>query len=236
MEALNEKYGFPIMQAYGMTETTPLALAAIPKSTMSDWPKERLYDVKSSAGLLAPGLEMRIVNEMGLEVKADGKEWGEILLRGPWIAKEYYRDPERSRSTFEGGWLHTGDVATIDGEGYVRLVDRTRDLVKSGGEWISSVDLENLIMAHPAVAEAAIIAIPHVKWVERPLGCVVLKPGQEVTEADLKDFLRDKVKASWWVPDHFVFLEQLPKTSVGKFSKKELREMVASGKIRIPQN
>ena len=234
MEALNEKYGFPIMQAYGMTETTPLALAAIPKSFMADWPMEKLYDIKSSAGLLAPGLEMKILNEKGQEVKPDGKEWGEILLRGPWIAREYYRDPERSKTTFAGGWLHTGDVGTIDEEGYVRLVDRTRDLVKSGGEWISSVDLENLIMAHPAVSEAAVIGIPHSKWVERPLGCVVLKPGQSVTEEELRTFLKDKVKASWWVPDHFAFLDQIPKTSVGKFSKKELREMISSGKIRIP--
>ncbi len=110
-------------------------------------------------------------------MKADGKEWGELLFRGPWIAKEYYKDPERSKPVFEGGWLHTGDVGTIDEEGYVRLVDRTKDLVKSGGEWISSVDLENLIMAHPAIAEAAVIGIPHSKWVERPLGCVVVKPG-----------------------------------------------------------
>jgi len=234
MEALNEKYGFPIMQAYGMTESTPLALAAIPKSTMADWPKEKLYDVKSSAGLLAPGLEMKIVNDKGKEVKPDGKEWGELLLRGPWIAKEYYKDPERSKTTFAGGWLHTGDVATLDPEGYVRLVDRTKDLVKSGGEWISSVDLENLIMAHPAVAEAAVIGIPDAKWVERPLGCVVLQPGKTVTDEELRAFLKQKVKAAWWIPDHFVFLEQLPKTSVGKFSKKELREMVASGKIQIP--
>lgn len=234
MEALNEKYGFPIMQAYGMTETTPLALAAIPKSTMADWPRDKLYDIKSSAGLLAPGLEMKIVNERGADVKTDGMEWGELLLKGPWIAKEYYRDPERSKATFAGGWLHTGDVATIDEEGYVRLVDRTKDLVKSGGEWISSVDLENLIMAHPAVAEAAVIGIPDPKWVERPLGCVVVSPGKTVTGAELKAFLKDKVKAAWWVPDHFVFLDQLPKTSVGKFSKKALREMVATGKILIP--
>jgi fatty-acyl-CoA synthase len=234
MQGLNEKYGFPIMQAYGMTETTPLALAAIPKGSMAGVSTEKLYDVKSSAGLLAPGLEMRIVNEKGEEVQADGKEWGELLFRGPWIAKEYYRDPERSKPVFEGGWLHTGDVGTIDEEGYVRLVDRTKDLVKSGGEWISSVDLENLIMAHPAVAEAAVIGIPHSKWVERPLGCVVLKPGQTVTEEALREFLQDKVKAAWWIPDHFAFLDQIPKTSVGKFSKKELREMVASGKIAIP--
>jgi fatty-acyl-CoA synthase len=125
-------------------------------------------------------------------------------------------------------------VGTIDEEGYVRLIDRTKDLVKSGGEWISSVDLENLIMAHPAVLEAAVIGIPHSKWVERPLGCVVIKPGQTVTEEALREFLKDKVKAVWWIPDHFAFIDQIPKTSVGKFSKKELREMVANGKIPLP--
>ena len=234
MEGLNEKYGFPIIQAYGMTETTPLALAAIPKSYMADLPKEQLYDVKTSIGLLALGLEMKIANERGEEVKMDGREWGEILLKGPWIAKEYDRDPERSKPVFEGGWLHTGDVGTIDEEGYVRLVDRTKDLVKSGGEWISSVDLENLTMAHPKVMEAAVIGISHPKWQERPLGCVVLKPGEMATAEDLKDFLKNKVKADWWIPDQFVFLDQIPKTSVGKFSKKDLREMVASRKIVIP--
>jgi len=235
MEGLNEKYGFPIIQAYGMTETSPLTHAAIPKSYMSDLPKDQLYDIKTTVGILAPGLEMKIVNERGEEVKTDGKEWGEILLKGPWIAKEYYKEPERSRPFFDGGWLHTGDVATIDEEGYVRLVDRTKDLVKSGGEWIASVNLENAIMSHPKVLEAAVIGIPHAKWQERPLGCVVLKPGEDVTEEELGVFLKDKVKADWWIPDHFIFLDQIPKTSVGKFSKKELREMVATGKIKVPE-
>lgn len=234
MEALNEKYGFPIMQAYGMTETSPLAAVAAPKSTMTDWPKDRLYDIKSSAGLLAVGLEMKIVNKNGQEVKQNGEEWGEILFRGPWVADEYYKEPEISKPVFEGGWFHTGDIGTIDEEGYIYLVDRTKDLVKSGGEWISSVDLENLIMAHPAVAEAAVIGVPHSKWIERPLGCVVIKPGQKVSQEELREFLRDKVKASWWIPDYFVFLNDIPKTSVGKFSKKDLREMVMSGKIKVP--
>jgi fatty-acyl-CoA synthase len=218
-----------------MTETSPLALAAMPKSYMKNLSQSELYDVKSSAGLLAPGLEMKIVNDEGKEVAMNGEEWGEILLRGPWIAKEYYKDPERSKPYFEGGWLHTGDVGTIDEEGYVRLVDRTKDLVKSGGEWISSVDLENLIMAHPKVLEAAVIGIPHVKWQERPFGVVVTKPGQTVSEQELKNFLKDKVKAEWWIPDHFAFIDMIPKTSVGKFSKKDLREMVAKGQIKVPE-
>lgn len=233
MEDLNEKYGFPIMQAYGMTETSPLVLAAIPKSYMKDLPKDRLYDVKTTAGLLVPGLDMKIVNERGEEIKPDGKEWGEIIVRGPWVASEYYRDPERSRSSFADGWLHTGDVATIDEEGYVRLVDRTKDIIKSGGEWIASVDLENAIMSHPRVLEAAVIGVPHPKWQERPLGCVVVKPGENLTEGELQEFLRDRVKAAWWIPERFVFLEQIPKTSVGKFDKRGLREMVASGKISL---
>jgi fatty-acyl-CoA synthase len=231
MEGFNEKYGFPIVQAYGMTETAPLALAALPKSYMADWPMDKLYDIRSSAGLIAPGLEIKIVNDQGKEAKWDGKEWGEIMLRGPWIAKEYYKDPERSKPYFEGGWLHTGDVGTIDEEGYVRLVDRTKDLVKSAGEWISSVDLENAIMSHPKVMEAAVIGVPHPKWQERPLACVVPAMGQTVTEEELKEYLKDKVKAAWWIPDRFIFLKEIPKTSVGKFSKKDLRVLYAEGKL-----
>ncbi|HPC48347.1 MAG TPA: AMP-binding protein, partial [Deltaproteobacteria bacterium] len=228
---LNEKYGFPIKQAYGSTETTPLVSAAIPKSYMADWPSERLYDVKTSAGLLAMGLEMKIVKDDGTEVKMDGTEWGEICLRGPWIANEYYKDPERSKETFGDGWYHTGDIATIDEEGYIRLVDRKKDLVKSAGEWISSVDLENLIMAHPKIMEAAIIGVPHPKWQERPLACVVPVPGQNVTADEIKEFLQDKVKASWWIPDEIIVLKEIPKTSVGKFNKRELRQLYAEGKL-----
>jgi len=232
MEGLNEKYNFAIVQAYGMTETGPLAHVALPKSYMADWPMEKLYDVKSSGGLLAAGLEVKLVNDKGEEVKWDGKEWGEILFRGPWVAKEYYKDPERSKAAFEGGWLHTGDVGTMDEEGYVRLVDRTKDMVKSGGEWISSVDLEDAIMAHPKVLEAAVIGIPHPKWQERPLACVVPVPGETVTADELKEFLQDKVKVSWWIPDEFVFLDGIPKTSVGKFNKIDLRKMYATGELK----
>jgi len=232
MEGLNEKYNFAIVQAYGMTETGPLAHVALPKSYMADWPMEKLYDVKSSGGLLAAGLEVKLVNDKGEEVKWDGKEWGEILFRGPWVAKEYYKDPERSKAAFEGGWLHTGDVGTMDEEGYVRLVDRTKDMLKSGGEWISSVDLEDAIMAHPKVLEAAVIGIPHPKWQERPLACVVPVPGETVTADELKEFLQDKVKVSWWIPDEFVFLDGIPKTSVGKFNKIDLRKMYATGELK----
>ncbi len=231
----NEKYNFPIIQAYGATETTPMVTCALPKSYMKDWAKEDLYDVRSTVGIIAAGLEMKIVNNDGVEVKMDGKEWGEILLRGPWIANEYYKDPERSAVTFADGWYHTGDVGTIDEEGYVRLVDRTKDLVKSAGEWISSVDLENLIMSHPKVMEAAIIGVPHPKWQERPFACVTVVSGQSVTPDELKEFLKDKVKASWWIPDDFVFLPEIPKTSVGKFNKRELRRLYAEGQLMPPK-
>ncbi len=229
MEALNEKYNFPVRQAYGSTETSPLASAALEKSYMQDWPLEKIYDIRNSGGLPALGVEIKIVNEKGEDVRMDGEGWGEILIRGPWIADEYYKDPERSKSAFEGGWLHTGDVGTMDEEGYIRLVDRTKDLVKSGGEWISSVDLENTIMAHQNVLEAAIIGIPDPKWQEVPLACIVPVPGESVSEDDLRDFLKDKVKASWWIPKQFRFLTEIPKTSVGKFDKKGLREMYADG-------
>ncbi len=227
----NEKYNFPIKQAYGSTETTPLATAAIPKSYMTDWSDEDLYDLRCSVGLIALGLELKIVNDAGNEVKMDGKEWGEIWLRGPWIANEYYKDPERSAQTFIDGWFHTGDVGTIDDEGYVRLVDRTKDLVKSAGEWISSVDLENTIMSHPKVMEAAIIGVPHPKWQERPLACVTASPGETVSADELKAFLKDKVQAAYWIPDDFIFLPEIPKTSVGKFNKRELRRLYAEGQL-----
>ena len=227
----NEKYNFPIKQAYGSTETTPLATAAISKSYMTDWSKEDLYDLRCSVGLIALGLELKIVNDEGNEVKMDGKEWGEIWLRGPWIANEYYKDPERSAQTFIDGWFHTGDVGTIDEEGYVRLVDRTKDLVKSAGEWISSVDLENTIMSHPKIMEAAIIGVPHPKWQERPLACVTASPGETVSADDLKAFLKDKVQAAYWIPDDFIFMAEIPKTSVGKFNKRELRRLYAEGQL-----
>ena len=233
MKIFAEKYGFTIRQAYGATETTPLATAALPKSTMKGLSDEELYDVCTSVGIVVPGLEVKIADADGNDVKMDGRSWGEIWLRGPWVAKEYYRDPERSKEAFAGGWYRTGDVATMDEEGYIRLVDRTKDLVKSAGEWISSVDLENLIMGHPKVAEAAIIGIPHPKWQERPLACVTVASGQTVDAGEIREFLKDKVKASWWIPDSFVFLPEIPKTSVGKFNKRELRRMYANGELAL---
>ena len=165
---------------------------------------------------------MRLVGEDGRDVPWDGETLGELALRGPWVATEYYRD-ERTTETFRDGWYYTGDVGTVDPEGYLQLADRTKDLVKSGGEWISSVDIENHLMAHPSVQEAAVIAVPHARWQERPVACVVLRAGSaEVTEDDLKAFLSDRV-VRWWLPDRVTFIDEVPKTSVGKFDKKVLR-------------
>ena len=156
-------------------------------------------------------------------MRGDGESRGELQAAGPWIAKTYYNDERSSESFTDDGWLRTGDVATVNPEGYIRLVDRTKDVVKSGGEWISSVELENEIMANPKVAEAAVIGVSHPKWQERPLACVVVKPGEELTREELLEFLDGRV-AKWWLPDDVVFIDEVPKTSVGKFSKKDLRE------------
>jgi acyl-CoA synthetase (AMP-forming)/AMP-acid ligase II len=217
--------GVDFIQAWGMTETSPLGTVCRLKPQMSAWPRERVLDVKQRAGIHAPGLELRIVDDAGNEVPHDGVSMGRLLIRGPWVAATYFKqDPTPDK--FPNGWLDTGDVATIDGEGYIAIADRSKDLVKSGGEWISSVDLENAIMAIPGVAEAAVIAVNHPKWQERPLACVVKKPGVELTKEQIYQNLEQKF-AKWWMPDDIVFIDSVPKTSVGKFDKKVLREKFA---------
>lgn len=226
LNGYREKLGLDIVHAYGMTETTPLVLCCRLKTYMRDWPQDKKNKVLLKQGILVPGLEMRVLDEKGNDVPRDGKTMGELVLRGPWITKEYYKDPERSREVMTpDGWFKTNDIVTVDDEGYVQVADRVKDLIKSGGEWISSVDLENAIMSHPAVAEAAVIAMPHDKWDERPMACVVLKPGEQgkVTEQDIMNFLNDRV-VKWWMPDKVEFINEIPKTSVGKFDKKVLRK------------
>ena len=226
-EAYREKTGLPILQAWGMTETSPLASVCRITSTVAGRPEEELADLRATQGVLSLLVEGRIVDPDSLEeLPWDGKASGELQVRGPWIARTYYDDPRAGDSFTPDGWLRTGDVATVTPDGYIHLVDRTKDLIKSGGEWISSVELENHLMAHPAVAEAAVIAIPHERWVERPLACVVLRPDHEVDKAELMAFLEARV-AKWWLPDDLVFIDEVPKTSVGKFSKKDLRDRFA---------
>jgi fatty-acyl-CoA synthase len=223
-EAYREQTGLPIMQAWGMTETSPVASVGRIKSsleaTLTDAEK---VDLRTTVGQIALGVEFRVVDPITLERRPwDGASSGELQVRGPWIARTYYNDDRASESFTEDGWLKTGDMAVVTPDAYIRLVDRTKDVIKSGGEWISSVDLENAIMGHPKVAEAAVIGVPHPKWSERPLACVVVKPGEELSKEALLEWLTDKV-AKWWLPDDVVFIDEVPKTSVGKFSKKDLR-------------
>ena len=176
-------------------------------------------------GTPLPGVELRVVDDDGRVLPWDGESIGELQIRGPWITAGYY-DDDRNAESFDDGWFRTGDVVTIDAHGYVRITDRAKDVIKTGGEWISSVELENTIMGHPDVAEAAVIGLPHPKWAERPLACVVRRPGAEVTGEAILEFLAPKV-AKWWLPNDVVFVEELPKTSVGKFAKRQLREQLA---------
>jgi fatty-acyl-CoA synthase len=223
-EAYRRKLNLPIVHAYGMTEATPLTHVCNLKSYMeADLTPDQQQDYRDKQGILMPGLEMKVLDVNGVEVDWDGKTFGEVCLRGPWIASEYYRD-ERTRDTFYDGWYHTGDIGIVDTEGYLKLVDRAKDVIKSGGEWISSVDLENACMGVPGVAEAAVIACPHRVWDERPLACIVAKPAAKktLTKEDVLAYLKTKFP-SYWVPDDVVFVDELPKTGTGKFDKKVLR-------------
>jgi fatty-acyl-CoA synthase len=227
--ALSEGYraqtGLPIMQAWGMTETSPIASVGRIKSTIdATLDDDGRADLRTTVGQPSICVDARIVRPGSTEALPwDGESSGELQVRGPWIASEYYDDERSPESFTEDGWLKTGDVAVIDQHGYIRLVDRTKDVIKSGGEWISSVDLENELMGHPKVAEAAVIGVPHPKWSERPLACVVVREGEQLTKEEILAYLEDKV-AKWWLPDDVVFVDEIPKTSVGKFSKKDLRD------------
>jgi len=222
-EAYREKTGLPILHAWGMTETSPLGSVCRVKSTLRDRSEEELADIRATQGIASPLVDCRIVDQdSGEELPWDGEARGELQCAGPWIAAGYYGGDGAEQFT-DDGWLRTGDVAVITPEGYIKLVDRTKDLVKSGGEWISSVELENEIMAHPKVKEAAVIGIRDEKWGERPLACVVPEDGEELEPDDIKGFLDGRV-AKWWIPESFEFIDEVPKTSVGKFSKKTLRE------------
>ena len=221
IQTFEEKYNVPFIVGYGMTETTPIVSLSTYTSDMQHWSKEDKLNIRATQGLTVSLLETRVVNEQG-EVPWDGKTMGELTVRGPWIADEYYKD-ERTKEAFKDGWLYTGDIAVMMPEGYIKITDRVKDLIKSGGEWISSVDLENALMTHPQVFEAAVIAMPDEKWQERPLACVVLKEASTATKEELLSYLEGQF-AKWWVPDDVVFLNEIPKTSVGKFLKAKLRD------------
>ncbi len=229
VEWYEQKFGVRFMLAWGMTETTPIATVVALKKHLEALTAKDRYDLLARHGLPIAGIEVRIVDESGKELPWDGSTMGELQVRGPWVTSGYYNDPrgaERGQlESFMQGWFRTGDVATIDCEGYIQIMDRTKDLVKSGGEWISSVDLENAIMAHPKVMEAAVIAVAHPKWQERPVAAVAPLPQfrDQITKEEILTFLEGRV-AKWWLPDDVVFIEAVPKTSVGKFNKRALRE------------
>jgi fatty-acyl-CoA synthase len=226
MQEFEERQGVRIIQAWGMTETSPLGSTAHPPAGAEG---DEAWRYRATAGRPAPLVEARLVRGGGEEVPWDGESTGELQVRGPWVARAYYRD-EGSDEKFDEGWLRTGDIAAIDERGYIIISDRAKDVIKSGGEWISSVELENEIMAHPAVTEAAVIAKPDERWGERPLACVVTEEGAELTLEELREHLASRV-AKWWLPDELVIIDAVPKTSVGKFDKKVLRAQLEEGRL-----
>ncbi|GAB6945582.1 long-chain fatty acid--CoA ligase [Vulcanisaeta sp. JCM 14467] len=221
--------GIHVVQGFGLTETAPVILLSMEKPKMKDWPEDKKRNLILSAGLPIPLVDIKVVDEQGREVPRDGKTMGELVVRAPWITREYLNDPEKTKNAWRDGWFHTDDIAVWDSEGYVWIMDRAKDVIKSGGEWISSTRLEDLISTHPAVYEVAVIGAPHSKWGERPVAIVVPKPGQRVTEDDIKKYLMGLVNEGkmpkWWIPDKVIIVEsELPKTSTGKVDKKVLRE------------
>jgi fatty-acyl-CoA synthase len=242
MKDFEERHGVRIFQAWGMTETSPVCTYSRPRERALDGSSERAHDdaywdERAKQGRPLPWVELRIVDDDGAEVEWNGSSTGEIEVRGPWIASAYFRPEEGDdgvEGKFDSGWLRTGDIASVDETAAVQITDRSKDVIKSGGEWISSVELENLLMAHPDVVEAAVIAKPDERWAERPLCCVVMRAGAEAdgaaAAAGLVDHLRPRV-ARWWLPDEFAFVAEIPKTSVGKFDKKVLRARLADGTL-----
>ncbi len=229
MEAFEREHGVRIIQAWGMTETSPMASVAHPPKQV-EIGGEGEMDWRAKTGRIVPGVELRLVDADGAVQPWDGEAVGEIEVRGPWVTSSYYLDP--SPEKFHDGWLRTGDVGTVDARGFMQLTDRSKDVIKSGGEWISSVELENALMAHPDVLEASVIGVPDPRWDERPLACVVRREGSEVTADELREFLAGKI-ARWQLPERWTFIDEVPKTSVGKFDKKVLRARNAAGDLEV---
>jgi fatty-acyl-CoA synthase len=232
MKDFEDRHGVEIFQAWGMTETSPVATFSRPLEGEHD---DAYWDTRAKQGRPLPWVELRLVGDDGEDVAWDGRSTGEIEVRGPWIAARYFND-DSGEDKFDSGWLRTGDIASVDADGFVQITDRTKDVIKSGGEWISSVELENEVMAHPDVVEAAVIAKPDERWQERPLCCVVLRDGVSADAPALVEHLRGRV-ARWWLPDEFAFIAEIPKTSVGKFDKKVLRAKLSGdeleGRVRV---
>ncbi len=228
IEGYRSTFGVDIVQAWGMTETSPLAAVSWPPRGVAH---DDDIEWRTKTGRIIAGVELRITDNDGEELPWDGEAQGEIEIRGPWITGSYYLDPSEDR--FHDGWLRTGDVGSIEPNGYVQISDRAKDVIKSGGEWISSVDLENTLMGHPVVKEAAVIAVADDRWDERPLACIVIQDGATApTIEEMKAYLEGKV-AKWWIPERWTFVDEVPKTSVGKFDKKVLRQAHADGALTV---
>jgi fatty-acyl-CoA synthase len=227
MRSFEDKHGVQIRQLWGMTETSPLATMAWPPPATPD---DQHWAFRNTAGQPLCGVEARIVDDHGKVLPTDGKAVGEVEVRGPWITGSYYRG--RDAAKFESGWLRTGDVGRIDEQGFVTLTDRAKDVIKSGGEWISSVELENVLIGHPDVVEAAVVGVPDERWQERPLALVVVEDGADVSAQDLRKFLADKV-VRWWLPERWAFADEVPRTSVGKYDKKTIRSRYNDGAYQV---
>jgi acyl-CoA synthetase (AMP-forming)/AMP-acid ligase II len=222
IDTFRDTYGVDVLHAWGMTEMSPLGTVNTLKQKHLDLPAEARNRVRLGQGRVIYGVRARITDDDNRELPRDGKAFGHLQVRGPWIASEYFKDG-KTPAFGEDGWFDTGDVATLDADGYMQITDRSKDVIKSGGEWISSIDLENICMAHPAVAEAAAIGVAHPKWDERPLLVVVRKAGGTVTREEILAFFEGKV-AKWWMPDDVVFTDELPHTATGKLLKTKIRE------------
>jgi fatty-acyl-CoA synthase len=232
MRAFEERHGLEVLHAWGMTEMSPLGTVAVPPIEAEG---EERWRYRETQGRLAPLVQGRLVGPDGSHMPWDGESVGELEVRGPWITSSYYRasdDEDASSEKFDDGWLRTGDVGTLTADGFLRLTDRAKDVIKSGGEWISSVDLENALMAHPKVKEASVVGVPDETWGERPLATVVVLEGETVSADELRDFLGGKV-ARWQLPERWAFIDEVPKTSVGKFDKKVLRQRFAEGTLEV---
>jgi fatty-acyl-CoA synthase len=221
IEAFRQEFGIRVLHAWGMTEMSPLGTVNLPKAKHLSLTEAEQGALRVKQGRAIYGVEMKIVDAEGNELPRDGKAFGDLLVRGPWVMASYFKGD--GGEVLHDGWFPTGDVATLDADGYMQITDRSKDVIKSGGEWISSIELENLAVGHPALAEAAVIGVRHPKWDERPLLIAVLKPGARATREELLEFLRDKT-AKWWLPDDVVFVDALPHTATGKLSKLKLRE------------
>jgi fatty-acyl-CoA synthase len=226
-EAYETEMGVRILQAWGMTETSPLASVAHAPAGVTG---AEAWHYRDSQGRVFAQVEARLAGEGGTILPLDGEAVGEVEVRGPWVTGAYYKDDDPAK--FRDGWLRTGDVGSIDARGFIRLTDRAKDVIKSGGEWISSMELENMLMAHPDVAEAAVIGVEDEKWGERPLAAIVLRPGGSVTAAELREFLGAQVPR-WQLPERWSFIDEVPKTSVGKFAKTRMREAYARGDYKV---